>query len=362
MKMQKVPYCILVIIILGIIFISGCSPKDAIEGTVFEEEEPEIVEEMPKPEPVEAVKEIKEVKEPASEQVVVEEPKPCGSFFDAYTRITGGPQDSGEVLESELAYLLAKRMQENNVGCALLVGVDVTDFDMQQQIKDSIDYSSAIINSYPGKFVPLLDIDADTVSEITLDLIKGILEEAEGKIDYQGFGEVSFVDPGPWKNKKFTDVPLPELIEFFGERDMVVAAHIARGQAADLKAILTQYPDTKILVHGYPDGIKELLVKHKNLYFAAELEIMLGKGTYSCSISFSDSDVDSAIHQYAPLIAAAPEQVLWATNAHSKCHFQPGFYGKLIEFSKKFVEKLPEEHRDKFAYQNALRVFGERER
>lgn len=292
---------------------------------------------------------------------ITEEPKPCGSFFDAYTRITGGPQDSGDVKESELAALLAARMKEHDVGCALLVGVDVTDFDNTEEIRDSIDYYYTILKLYPNTFTPFLDLDTESSADFTTERLGQILTVAQGKINYKGLGEVSFVDPGPWNNKKFTDTPLPELIEFFGEREMVVAAHIAQGQTADLKSILTQYPDTKILVHGYPDGLKDLLVKHKNLYYAAELEIMLGKGTYSCSISFSDGDVDSAISQYAPLIAAAPDQVLWATNAHSKCHFQPGFYGKLIEFSQKFVEKLPEEHRERFAYGNAERLLKGRE-
>lgn len=292
---------------------------------------------------------------PAAE--TMEEQKPCGSFFDAYTRITGGPQDSSDVLESELASLLAARMKEHDVGCAVLVGIDVTDFDTQQEIKDSINYYASILELYPGKFVPFLDLDTESSSDFTIERLRQILEEASGKIDYHGFGEISFVDPGPWKSKKFTDAPLPELIEFFGEREMIVAAHIARGQTSDLKNILTQYPNTKILVHGYPDGIEDLLVRHKNLYYAAELEIMLGDGTYSCSISFSDGDVDSVIRTYAPIIAAAPEQVVWATNAHSKCHFQPQFYGKLIEFSKKFIEILPEEQRDKFAWKNAVGLF-----
>ncbi|MEK6869355.1 MAG: amidohydrolase family protein, partial [Nanoarchaeota archaeon] len=343
----------------------GCGTQEVSDAEEVPEgsksmEVPEVEErviEEPGPIVEEAPEEVKEITKEVIEEPVVE-PKPCGSLYDAYTRITGGPQDSGEVKESELASLLAKRMEETDVGCALLVGVDVTDFDTQQQIRDSIDYYATIINSHPGRFVPLLDIDADSASEITVDLIKQILEEAEGKIDYRGFGEVSFVDPGPWKSKKLTDKPLPEIIEFLGENDMILAAHIRNGQTIELDTTLSQHPNTKILVHGNPSGMKELLAKHKNLYYAAELEIMLGQGTFSCSISSTDSKVNSAVSQYAPIIAAAPEQVLFATNAHSKCHFQPQFYSEMIEFTDKFIEKLPEEHRDLFAYKNALALFG----
>lgn len=284
--------------------------------------------------------------------------KPCGDFFDSYTRITGGPQDSGDVLESELAALLDARMKEHDVGCALLVGIDVTDFDTPGEIRDSIDYYYNILKLYPNTFTPFLDLDTESSTDFTTERLGQILTAAHGKIGYKGFGEVSFVDPGPWEGRRFNDKPLPEIINFMGGRKMVVAAHIERGQTSDLSQVLSQYPHTNIIIHGYPDGIKDLLIKHKNLFYAAELEIMLGEGTYGCSISWSDGDVNNALSQYAPLIAAAPEQVLWATNAHSKCHFQPEFYGKLIEFSEKFVEKLPEEHRDKFSHENGEKLFG----
>lgn len=363
----------LLIVIMGLVLLISCAPepenpqgnmsKPAIEKQPIENITPESEPSQTVVAPSNASNSETEPDPAAIEKPVmetIEEPKPCGSFFDAYTRITGGPQDSGDVKESDLAALLAARMKEHDVGCAMLVTIDVTNFDSQQQIRQSIDFYADILRDYPGIFFPLMNIDTNAAADFSIDLIEDILAAAEGKIAYQGLGEVSFVDPGPWKNKKFTDEPLPELIEFFGEREMIVAAHIARGQTSDLKNILTQYPNTKILVHGYPDGIKDLLMKHKNLYYAAELEIMAADGTFSCSsISTSTNDVENAFRVYGPIIAAAPEQVLWATNAHSKCHFQPGFYSELIEFSNKFIEKLPEEHRDKFAYENAERLINQ---
>lgn len=168
----------LVAIWIFIFFLLGCSPSEAptlpeIQVEAETESSNPSLEEAAQETPPETPSVAKESNilpnlETSSPEKV--ESKPCEDFFDAYTRITGGPQDSGEVKESELASLLAARMEENNVGCALLVGVDVTDFDTSQQIKESINYYSAILNLYQGKFVPLLDIDADTASEISVDL------------------------------------------------------------------------------------------------------------------------------------------------------------------------------------------------
>lgn len=361
---MKRGYQFLIILIFVLIFLHGCAPQ-AIPPEVSIQEKAEVME-VPKIEgSTENLQEVPEASSKITEETAIatteaveketveEKPYRCGKLFDAYTRITGGPQDSGEVQESELISLLAARMQENNVGCAFLVTVDITDFDAPQQIQESIDRNYDLLKPYPNKFTPFLDLDAESSSDFTVERIQQILTEAEGKIDYKGFGEVSFVDPGPWKSKKLTDKPLPEIIDFLGKNNLIFAAHLRNGQTTELETILSEYPKTKVLVHGSPSGMKELLVKHKNLYYAAELEIMLSDGTYGCSISVSDKDVNSAISQYGPIIAAAPDQVLWATNAASKCQFQPQFYSKLMEFTNKFIEKLPEEHREKFAYKNA---------
>lgn len=354
------------LICVSIFFLLGCTPQETpslpeVQIEVKTESSNPSVEEAAPKTPLENLSVAEENKtlskmETASPEKI--ESKPCGDFFDAYTRITGGPQDSGEVEESELASLLSARMKENNVECAVLVTIDVTEFDTTQEIQESIDNNYNLLKPYSAKFIPFLDLDSESSSDFTVERLQQILAAAEGKIDYRGFGEASFVDPGPWKNKKLTDKPLPEIIGFLGKKGLVFAAHIRDGQTAELDAVLTQYPKTKILVHGKPSGIKELLVKHKNLYYAAELEIMLSEGTFSCSVSVSDSKVDSAIKQYAPIIAAAPEQVLFATNAHSKCHFQPQFYSTLIESANAFIDRLPEEHRKPFAYENAVKMLG----
>lgn len=361
--MKEIPLRVLLIWIF-IFFLLSCAPEEVpvLPGTQVEPESSnlpveEAVQETPLETPsiAEEDKTLSKIETTPPEKV---DSKSCGDFFDAYTRITGGPQDGGEVEESELVSLLSARMKENNVGCAVLVTIDVTEFGTIEEIQESIDNNYKLLKPYSAKFIPFLDLDSESSSDFTVERLQQILTAAEGKINYRGFGEVSFVDPGPWKNKKLTDEPLPEIIQFLGKNELFFAAHIRNGQIAELDTILAQYPNTKILVHGKPSGIKESLVKHKNLYYAAELEIMLSDGTFSCSVSVSDGKIDSAVKQYGPIIAAAPEQVIFATNAHSKCHFQPQFYSTLIEFANKFIKRLPEEHRKPFAYANAVKLFG----
>ncbi|MEK6940269.1 MAG: hypothetical protein AABX31_06095, partial [Nanoarchaeota archaeon] len=206
--MKRGYYQLLIASIFILTFLHGCAPQ-AIPPEVSIEEKAEVIE-VPKIE--ESTKNMQEASPEITEETIVaettetieEKPEPyrCGKFFDAYTRITGGPQDNSEVQESELISLLAARMQENKVGCAFLVTVDITDFDTPQQIQESIARNYDLLKSYPGKFTPFLDLDSESSSDFTVERIQQILTEAEGKIDYKGFGEVSFVDPGPWKSKK----------------------------------------------------------------------------------------------------------------------------------------------------------------
>ncbi len=49
---------------------------------------------------------------------------------------------------------------------------------------------------------------------------------------------------------------------------------------------------------------------------------------------------------------------MWGTDVSYDWHTDRQVYAKLIEFSESFIGSLPQEVQEKYAYQNAVKLFG----
>ena len=147
--------------------------------------------------------------------------------------------------------------------------------------------------------------------------------------------------------------------------------HPTQKQASEIGTMLSRYPNTKVILHGFellgtPDLVT-LLRNHKNLYWTYDLATMLDGNLYvfqdsASFISWFDVNkqqyLNSVRSKLLPLLEAAPVRVMWGTDIVAAWHGETAVFSRLMEFSRSLVDSLPAEHRDNFASANALRIFG----
>ena len=198
---------------------------------------------------------------------------------------------------------------------------------------------------------------------------RGFFDEMH-PIDH-GIGEVTFY-AGREQGKALTDDPFPEYFQLAAEEDLVLMLHPTEQQADGLGPMLEQYPEATLLLHGHEllgtgDHLRALLREHDNLYWTYDTATMLGGLTVRAAgksdfIDRFEADRDRyrrrVTQRLPPLLEAAPDRVMWGTDIVADWHVDPDVYSRLLAFSEDVRDALPTEHRDPFAYENAVTLFG----
>lgn len=187
---------------------------------------------------------------------------------------------------------------------------------------------------------------------------------------FYGLGEVTFYS-GAEQGLRFTDDPIPEYFEMSAAEDLVLMLHPTEEQAADVGPMLSAFPDARLLLHGFElagmgDTLPTLLAEHENLYWTHDTATMTGglmvrsNGQADFVDRFEanrDRYLDRAAQVLPPLLEAAPDRVMWGTDVVADWHVDPDVYGRLVAFSEDVIDSLPDEHRDPYAYENAVALF-----
>ena len=71
-----------------------------------------------------------------------------------------------------------------------------------------------------------------------------------------------------------------------------------------------------------------------------------------------DNIVDGNLKAFAPLIQQYPDRIMWGTDLASTWHYDEAVTDVVIRISRRFIGRLPTDVQEKYAYQNAQRVFG----
>lgn len=177
----------------------------------------------------------------------------------------------------------------------------------------------------------------------------------------------------------------------FGKLNEIETTHFAN--------LLATYPDITFLVHLFlPDfielansgGLTSLLNSYPNWIFSVDVGNVMGRWQndlflcplmYCCDrdgtctsddldtapeavsafIAEYDSSRDMAIQKalaiYQPYIEAFPDRFAWGTENGKIWHFNTEAFSRIIDFSRRFIAQLDTSVQNKFARENARRVF-----
>jgi hypothetical protein len=293
------------------------------------------------------------------------EAAPCGgAFFDSHSHLD----------DSDLPRNLAKRMQENGVTCAVIfvqMNPDSYDEDFRMLYED--------LGDSPNVFIPFLDVVRDHSTVVTRKYLEKVYTENEGK--FAGFGEFALYRE-ELSGTNLTGEPWTTIFEFAGNHNLFIMIHLGLNQSdrSGLEEMLYKFPNTKVIIHGFEQGgqgFAELLKKHQNLYFTLDTATLmkLGINRPGKHLMYPDNNGSAqqflseysenkqnlllqATNEWEWVILAAPDRVMWGTDVSFKWHTDKEVYRRLIEFSKEFIKSLPIEVQNKYAYENAVRLFG----
>jgi len=71
-----------------------------------------------------------------------------------------------------------------------------------------------------------------------------------------------------------------------------------------------------------------------------------------------DDIVEHNLRDLAPMLQQYPDRIFWGTDLADPWTFDESVTDVVVRISRQFIGRLPADIQEKYAYQNALRVFG----
>jgi predicted TIM-barrel fold metal-dependent hydrolase len=251
------------------------------------------------------------------------------------------------------------------------------------QLKDDIEEIEEALRDYPGMFVPFFHANPKSTDDLNADHLQRVVDSTD--VQFKGFGETALYQP-PWLSSRFDGPEFQGMYEFAVRNDLVVMMHPRDMQMSEVRNVLTRHPGLKLLLHGVARDILTdlpgMLAEFPNLYFTLDTSTLtitdlrideFGVPLFSDPLMFSPRGKDGLMETlppqsqqvaekqmelWLPLIEAAPDKVMWGTDVALDWHADRDTYSVLIDFSRRFINLLPEDLRDAYAFGNAERLFG----
>jgi len=199
-----------------------------------------------------------------------------------------------------------------------------------------------------------------------------------------GFGEI-----GLWREElqsvTFDSPHMQTIFQLVNEAKGIVMIHISTvsqgGRPTELTEIepsIRKYPDVIFLFHNKWtwDLVDQLMSKYPNVYYSMDFgaSFRLGKGvslnpkdagsnnaeSFLAAVNQTGLDyiVERNLQDLAPLLQQYPDRIFWGTDLAEPWHFDESVTDVVIRISRQFIGRLPADIQEKYAYQNAQRVFG----
>lgn len=288
--------------------------------------------------------------------------KACdGEWIDSHTHLD----------DMDFSRSVAERMRDHNVGCSVTfahINLDDPEISMLKLREE--------FSPNPGRFILFADLIENDIRSITRQKLDNLVNKYPNT--FKGMGEFAFYRQ-PFEGTSLMEEPWPTIFTFAAENDLFVMLHLTSKHEAELKTMLTKYPNTKVLLHHreLKAQLPDLLRAHNNLYYTLDATNLtsLPDGRMEKVIMFPPTSeneqqfvsqfdanraklMDSATKDWLDVFAAAPGRIMWGTDTALDWHTSPAVYKRNIDFSKEFGDKLPQQYREGYKFKNALDAFG----
>ncbi len=195
-----------------------------------------------------------------------------------------------------------------------------------------------------------------------------------------GFGEI-----GLWREEyqsvTFDSPHMQTIFKVVNEAKGIVMIHSSSApygrptELTEAEPSIRKYPDAIFLFHNIRtwDLVDQLLSKYPNVYFSLDFASSFFKGrggslkaddantaSYLAAINRTELDyiVERNLQDLAPLLQKYPDRIFWGTDFSEPWHFEESVTDLAVRISRQFIGRLPADIQEKYAYQNAQRVFG----
>lgn len=289
--------------------------------------------------------------------------EPCeGSYYDSHAHSD----------EEDAVARYYQNLAEYDIGCAVMLhSLPAAEASGQALlVRDTF-------SNYPHRLVLFLDVIENDTSDISRAYLEELYRELDGNI--QGLGEFAFYR-GSLQNTSLLTPGWDTIFKFAADKDLFVMTHLTNNEAEEIETVLKRYPDTKIIDHNSEllRELPRLLKKYPNFYFTLDTAAMLAlkqdggfrevlmypHGEFSVDEFVRQYDqhqeqlLDQAVTEWLPVIKAAPQRIMWGTDASLLNHHDERVFSRLMDFTQKFSKKIPQQYRDDYLYQNAFDAFG----
>ena len=203
-----------------------------------------------------------------------------------------------------------------------------------------------------------------------------------------GVGEIALYQED-LQSVTFNSPAMQTVFQAVNELKGIVMIHLSTinmgGRPTELSEIepsIRDYSDTTFLFHGRKEDMKlvaQLMSKYSNVYFTIDANDSIftskftgynllfpgGAAADTAERFLADIDrigaealVQNGLDNLTTLLEAYPDRVLWGTDLSYTWHFDDAVFDTVISLSREVIGRLPADLQEKYAYQNAQRVFG----
>lgn len=247
-----------------------------------------------------------------------------------------------------------------------------TKFSLSGEVKTAKKFQK----EYPGKVMASFMPAPFNALRVSPKDLRKTLDKNPGL--FKGLGELKIFDGTDFNNPHYT-----ELYQIAKDYNLIVMAHPQAHDKDDIKKILKQYPEVTFYFHGGEtkgpgrsmDGdrfIADILAKgYRNVYYSVNPAAIIGgfkpehKYTDPTASEASaylrenfDERLNESLDRWQTLVESYPNRFLFETDRQDPWNYDAELGALIEEISRAFIGRLSGEVQEKFAYQNAQKIFG----
>lgn len=261
-------------------------------------------------------------------------------------------------------------------------------YSLTPQLDPAVQVTLAVIRGAQGRVVPLLFPNFGpppafrefAEGQYTDSVIRGYLQQAPLK----GVGEIGLYSQ-PLQSVTYESPQMQTVFRIVDEMKGIVMIHPNEAtprptDLAEIESTLRKYPNQTFLFHGSATAwnlIHPLMSKYPNVYYTLDAATWMFDGSWGNLMFPKDRDAGSAerfvadvnrvgveriveesLGKILPRIQQYPERILWGTDQGMLWHFDERVSQLIATISRRLIARLPGEFQERYAFRNALRVFG----